>query len=278
MSHFTVLVVTDGGTDEELTAALQPFHEFECTGTVDEFVQDVDVTDKAREEGLESFGLNDKRVSSEAEVDRHGEHKYGFAIMDGDAIVKAVDRSNPNKKWDWWRVGGRWSGQLLLKDGEAVDSAQLSTIDVEELRAKAERKARRRFDDFERIVAGRDLPKPWAEFLRDFDSIDAARTAWHAIPVVKDLGAANDRLGVGFLDDAIETFGVGLDTYVARSRAKGFEFFAVLIDGEWHECGDMGWWGCVSDEKNPEDWTAEFNSLIARVGPDQVLTVVDCHI
>jgi hypothetical protein len=45
MSHFSVLVVTDGpATDEALAKAMQPFHEFESTGTDDEFVQDINVT------------------------------------------------------------------------------------------------------------------------------------------------------------------------------------------------------------------------------------------
>lgn len=45
MSHFTVLVVA-----ADIAAALQPFHEFECTGTNDQYVQDIDKTDEAREQ------------------------------------------------------------------------------------------------------------------------------------------------------------------------------------------------------------------------------------
>lgn len=43
MSHFTVLVVTENGTEEELEKALAPFHDFECTGIDNEYVQDIDV-------------------------------------------------------------------------------------------------------------------------------------------------------------------------------------------------------------------------------------------
>lgn len=42
MSHFAVLVVG------EVEHNLAPFHEFECTGTDNEFVQDVDQTEEAR--------------------------------------------------------------------------------------------------------------------------------------------------------------------------------------------------------------------------------------
>jgi hypothetical protein len=48
MSHFSVLVITDDPNDVD--AALQPYHEFECTGIVDQYVKDVDVTEETRAE------------------------------------------------------------------------------------------------------------------------------------------------------------------------------------------------------------------------------------
>ncbi len=45
MSHFSVLVVGD-----DVAGQLQPFHEFECTGVDDQYVQTIDITDKARAE------------------------------------------------------------------------------------------------------------------------------------------------------------------------------------------------------------------------------------
>lgn len=45
MSHFAVLVIGEN-VDEQLA----PFHEFECTGTDDQFVQTIDVTEESREE------------------------------------------------------------------------------------------------------------------------------------------------------------------------------------------------------------------------------------
>lgn len=37
---------------------------------------------------------------------------------------------NPNAKWDWFEIGGRWSGRLRLKSGERADSALLCDIDT----------------------------------------------------------------------------------------------------------------------------------------------------
>ena len=51
MSHFTVSVITsERPTDAVLTKALAPFHEFECTGLDNEYVQDIDETQEMRDE------------------------------------------------------------------------------------------------------------------------------------------------------------------------------------------------------------------------------------
>lgn len=51
MSHFTVLVVTkEEPTKEVLGKELGPFHQFECTGRDDEYVQTIDITEEAIKE------------------------------------------------------------------------------------------------------------------------------------------------------------------------------------------------------------------------------------
>lgn len=137
MSHFTVLVI---GDDHE--KLLAPFHEFECTGTDDEYVQDIDLTEEARDsyqrfldrekgeenavaESFVSF-IEDwygyKPRNPEDEDYHEGDHKYGYVQLDAEGnVAKVIKRTNPNKKWDWYQVGGRWSGQLLLK-GEYTEA------------------------------------------------------------------------------------------------------------------------------------------------------------
>lgn len=48
MSHFATVVVTTTQSQEQLAAALQPFHEFECTGVSDQYVIEVDETEKMK--------------------------------------------------------------------------------------------------------------------------------------------------------------------------------------------------------------------------------------
>lgn len=49
MSHFLTIVATPNGTDAEISRAMAPYHEFECTGRDDEFVKDIDELPEALE-------------------------------------------------------------------------------------------------------------------------------------------------------------------------------------------------------------------------------------
>ncbi|ACC98533.1 hypothetical protein Emin_0980 [Elusimicrobium minutum Pei191] len=198
MSHFTVIVF---GKDP--AKQLQPYHEFECTGQDDKYVQDIDETEKLRKEyetmtttrykdaegnlfvtwadqfyreptaeelskhnpmghgwgggiswtskdwgdgkgyrpkiayipeGYTKVEVKQSAVMTFAEycteyegktvlnpgetLDLNEKHKYGYCLIDDKGeVVKVIDRTNPNAKWDWFVVGGRWSGFFKLKEG-----------------------------------------------------------------------------------------------------------------------------------------------------------------
>ncbi len=144
MSHFSVLVVVDEPVnDDTLMKALQPFHEFECTGTDDEHVTDV------VEDAAEYRAEYEKRTSEQQSMSFHDwlhwwtdrpilegtgprpkndRYKYGFIRVVNGAFVEIVDRTNPNRKWDWWTVGGRWPNKLILKSGGKADDANASDV------------------------------------------------------------------------------------------------------------------------------------------------------
>ena len=52
--------------------------------------------------------------------------------------------------------------------------------------------------------------------------------------------------------------------------------FCVVIDGEWHEKGQMGWWGISTGDK--ENWGDEFTELIANIPSDSEVYNIDFHI
>lgn len=109
MSHFTVLVVTNSGTRGEIEEKLQPYHEYECTGVKDKYVVFVDA-EESREELMKEWEEENKEDYSTFE--QFVEEYYGYEFIDG----KIGRMTNPNAKWDWWQIGGRCSGMLMLKD------------------------------------------------------------------------------------------------------------------------------------------------------------------
>lgn len=209
---------------------------------------------------------------------------------------------NPNQKWDWYMMGGRWVGFFKMKNGTGgvpgdpsfmvdppragfADQARKGEIDFEGMRAKAAKEAGEKFDKVQRACDGQipkldffweDLNNPRFQHL----SIQEKREAYrHQDGMVKwtsfrKKADGNDMFC--FLD--LEEFQETKEEYVERARLDAIATFAVVKDGKWYERGDMGWWGIVSDEKDRDTWRREFNALIDGVSDDTLLTVVDCHI
>jgi len=134
MSHFTVLVIGNNPENQ-----LAPYHEFETTGVNDQYVQDVDRTEEVQaqitkfgnlQEGLEYFGIEDNVVSDETDLDISKKHKYGYAIVIDGKLIKAVKRTNPNRKWDWYQLGGRWSGLERMRAEVAKKNIAITTFAV----------------------------------------------------------------------------------------------------------------------------------------------------
>ncbi len=291
MSHFTCLVI---GDDPE--KQLAPFHEFECTGLDDEFVQDIDETQSLREEfaahkvirykdlngklhdpytsrfyrdptneekmkigplagtcaghGMSwasrdwkdgqgyrakvhflPLGLREVKVPartlyrfaewienhhsreivrSEAEIDRTGKHKYGYTLVNAIGnVVKSVDRTNPHAKYDWYKLGGRWTGYFKLKNGHEgkVGSPGLMTEEAPDGRADRARKG--------------------------------------------DIEVEN------------------MDRFTPHSFVK---------DGQWYERGRMGWWAAVHSTKDEDQWLGEFADMWTSLSDDVLISAYDCHI
>ena len=122
MSHFTVLVPAKDET--ELLDRLTPYYEYGCSDEMDERVKpylefkiDWPAKDMAEVAGAirdddTPPGLTDAQVvvwAEGGEVDEAGN----------------VGRwTNPNAKWDWYTVGGRWDGNVIPGNRAAAGTAQ----------------------------------------------------------------------------------------------------------------------------------------------------------
>ena len=284
MSHFSVLVI--GG---DVETQLAPYHEFECTGKDDQYVQTINET----EEALEGYAKSDKSrtleewvadywgreaVGPDEPLDLEGDHKYGYTMVDKDGkFVSTFGRTNPNKEWDWWVVGGRFKGKLRGKDGGKYDSLAKGEIDIGRMRNDAAAEATVRFNKFEALTDKCVSVIPW-NVVRDEmypKDIDAARNFYHQQPMVQALKKSGDE--EAFWWDA-EDFAIGREKYIQNAYDSALLTFAVVKDGQWYQRGEMGWWACVSNEKDRDAWLQEFNALIDGLPDGTMMTVVDCHI
>lgn len=58
--------------------------------------------------------------------------EWGYEIDEDENLLSTY---NPDSKWDWWVIGGRWSGFLVLKerdeDGEIVEADQADFDEID---------------------------------------------------------------------------------------------------------------------------------------------------
>jgi len=298
MSHFSVMVIGPN-VDEQLA----PYHEFECTGANDQFVQNIDITtdlqgeidkyleenpnayDEALKEALGYYGLEDSVIDDESKADIVGdecEHKYGYAVVKDGKLVKAVDRTNPNKKWDWWVVGGRWRGFLTGKDGKEHNELPKGQIDFEAMRSELATYATNEHDTFTRLVGEHKL-MTWQEARNQCkgedgtENIDAARELYHGQEAMKRIREDKD-FYMNHMFGGFDKFLVPREQYIQAARDRACSTYAIVKDGQWYAKGEMGWFGMSSDDMTQDDWNKRTAELLDSLPDDTMITIVDCHI
>ncbi len=230
-------------------------------------------------------------------LDLPAEHKYGYIIVDQSGeVVKCIDRTNPNAKWDWYRVGGRWSGFFKLKPGATgalgsrglmgasrseepgrADVLTKGAIDLESMRRDAALRAAADWDRHASITNGARW-EPWA-IVREThsDDYEKAREVYNKQPAV--MAMWNDEaFNCRHFWDGLDEFLTPRDKFIERGKGRAVTTFAVVCNGEWCERGSMGWFGAVSDAIDEDKWIELFNALMDGLPDDTPLTVVDCHI
>lgn len=209
---------------------------------------------------------------------------------------------NPNAKWDWWTIGGRWTGFYPLPAGAKPalgesgafgnaptpghgDLVRVREIDMSKVAA-------------DQIVRAEEFWGQWLQFVQGV-KLDA----WN--------GPRRTAIDLGLIQ-VVESTVVSTETTVAISWAgtvpstdnrKGWtdvcnivtheDFmrdyidhfnpittYAALDNDGWHAPGTMGWFAC-SDESPGQSlaFKREFvKRFIDGAADDDTLVVVDCHI
>lgn len=220
--------------------------------------QDVDELLAPYSENLEVS----KRIDlTKAEAIEYARKNYkGFADKTDDECWKAVAEDyeddmkdeegnlyttyNPNSKWDWYSIGGRWGDSLKLKTGEPCDEGRVGDLD----------------------------------FSPDKEAYEEALRFWDACVEEKTFPGSDEYRSFYRKEYYLDYYG-SREAY-AKSTSEFSTFAVVTPDGEWHEKGRMGWFACSSETPDEaKAWNASYKEkFIDGADPDWILTMVDCHI
>lgn len=211
---------------------------------------------------------------------------------------------NPNAKWDWWVVGGRWAGQFPIKAGEAALVRRGGYPNVRAKRDHADVATVREIDfdavAVEHAARYAKFEAEWVDFLagKEFNVWDGPRTSALAVGLVRTVSMTDAAEVASVKPSEILRPWIGHAAERKRAdvlrplageelRAIAWEYFnpirtyAALDDEGWHAPGEMGWWGCSSDTTTDKlEWCRTFMEKHIRPDRDQsdLLVVVDCHI
>lgn len=242
MSHFTVAVFTDSLTSvDELLA---PYEE----GTNDPMYLEWVPASESMEEITAKFNEeNDGSEDLKQFVKRWYGYDYNLTYKNFGYIC------NPNAKWDWYMVGGRWGGLLKLKNAEGVGKG-IECCDT----------ARVRDCDF----------SPNEEDYRK--AIRLWEIAVEGSPMTEEERKKYVLMYKG--EYYIQQYGTK-ENY-ARQMSDFSTHAFITADGEWHEAGRMGWFGMDDATRDSrEAYLKAFDAYLEEARKqDLLITIVDCHI
>lgn len=273
MSHFTVLVISTSG-DNDVDYQLEPFDESLEVPTDGEEVSEFDIqsfVDYYVKKNPSLSELSPKEIYA-----IHGNEWNGREWeFDEDGNALSFSTYNPDSKWDWYQIGGRWAGSLKLKDSVA-DEYEINPgfswgWKEEDKLATISQK---------RVDQARVCDVDW-EGMRDAEKFENACRFWEIYVDGEEPKTEKDKDLVKWAFYKPEYF---LETYkdkVTYARCvTNFSTYAVLKDGEWISPGDMGWFGISSESQEDKlKWELDFYDIFIKDLPEQsLITVVDCHI
>lgn len=190
---------------------------------------------------------------------------------------------NPNAQWDWYEIGGRWSGELFvpetvpdylhaegaLREPERsieticnglrqVSGARMRDICWDVLRNQTRAELTKSYALWQKVFAGEADPPCTTHLEKDgLLNLSGALLLARGEP----LEAYLTRMGTGKTDRTLPPAAAFLDR-----------------DGEWHGREDCCFLAAGTPDGKRNAWRAECLALLDALQPDDALIVVDCHI
>lgn len=247
----------------------------------------------------EELGCESVEVKGEeayGNIRKYAKEHYGY---EPDEHGRFGHWTNPNKKWDWFTVGGRYANRLLSKLGNHEDILRAKDIDFAGMRK--ERQANylaefaEAFGKFRQANPGLTEEMAYAEVLNWRKHDIAAQKAYETY-ATECAAFIQEATPIPFWElfkgsiifdkkfQAIQEFYTWQDKDILDPREYVFTFAAyqtyalLLKDGQWVGRGDMGWWGISRNEAHKSSWDSSVSKFIESLDPEDWVVVVDCHI
>lgn len=216
--------------------------------------------------------------------------------------------TNPNAKWDWWLVGGRWNGLLQMKDGREgrlgkpglsdgrhagepgrASEALAGDVDWDGMRQERLDKTLAKYRAFREALGNVDevalFPERAENETYDEEGArgDNARAAFRSKEDYcrAHLASRTEPAKDYWLDtfkELSDLYYLSEEEYAAQFKCDALTFGFVDTNGGWNQRGQMGWWGCVDEDRATDDYDETFWRFVESLPDDQRIFVIDCHI
>lgn len=258
MSHFTVGVIVQDPAD--LERALAPYGE--CCEDYYERVEYMSLNDyihNYREYGRDEADKTDEEIIKMA-------HEEYNDIEDGMIYI----HYNPNAKWDWWSIGGRWRYKLRtyknlphIKDRDFFVGEPLK------------QKGKYRWCDGAKIkdIHLTAMNKPKTEDLKYWSRF------WDVV-VEGQPPEEGETFHNLYSSEYYRNMYQTKENYIMKQSLFLTHALLDSVEGEWYEQGQMGWFGITdATQETMEDYATKFYNILRDPAyQDYWFIVVDCHI
>lgn len=280
MSHFTVAVITD--KLNKIEEMLAPYSEnMEVESYVDETKEAIINSAKERKarilqrkgkgEELDKYDIEYLNANTDEEL-------YKLEIYDDESYDENgnhLTTYNPNSKWDWYEIGGRWNKILLVKEEvKDIEEGTPSWGNLDSINKKAP-------EGFKWVTGAKIKDIEFEKAIEFNNTYNKSIRFWELY--VEGQKPQNEEE-----KEMIKWEIYRKEYYIERYETKEnyakinstFTTWALLDEKGWHEKGKMGWFAMANDTKDSELLFIEkFTETIQKPeNQDKYLVIVDCHI
>lgn len=185
---------------------------------------------------------------------------------------------NPNSKWDWYSIGGRWRNLLLTKiDNEDV----IQETGLEDLINRGSNLIKKAPEGYKWVDGAKIKDIDFEKAMEFRNTYNKAIRFWETYIEGQDPQTEEEK-------EAVKWEIRKKEYYIDRYRTKEnyaklestFTTWALLDKYGWHEQGEMGWWGMNNSTRDSELLFIEkfTETLNKPENQDKYLIIVDCHI